>query len=364
MLKERIAVLMSGGVDSSVAAALLKEQGHDPIGLTYNIGPSRVHGIAGSRDHGSRCCGMDDMTDAATIASQLGIPHYVLNVRDSFARGVIGDFVESYLKGETPLPCAHCNTRVKWGEMADRAREMGASRMATGHYAKVDWDASRGRHVLKRAMDLEKDQSYFLFGLSQEQLASAIFPLGDLTKPEVRERAEALGLVVSDKKDSQELCFVSSGHYSEVIAPHASRLTPHAAGEIVDVSGAVLGTHDGFFKFTVGQRRGLGLNGGPYYVKSIDSATRKVVVGNADSTLTDSLTARDPNLIGYESWESVGRVRARVRYRHKGEWGSVRWDGQRLKVEFENPVRAVAPGQAVVFYREDEIVGGAWITPG
>lgn len=357
-------------MDSSVAAALLVQQGHEVVGLTYNIGSavgSRQSGVgtpgsgvekAGGRSTG-RCCGIEDAHDAAAVAHRLGIPHYVINVSDRFRTDVIGNFLDSYLAGETPLPCAQCNTRIKWGHMMERAQELGANIIATGHYARVEWRPGRGRFVLLRARDRSKDQSYFLFGLTQQQLARACFPLGDLTKEEVRGRAAELGLCVADKPDSQELCFVSEGRYADTVRSLAPAL--QAEGEIVDVEGRTLGRHNGYFAFTVGQRRGLGLTGGPHYVTRVEAATRRVSVGSAPGLYADRLEAGDPNLIGYETWDDLGRVRARVRYRHEGEWARVRREGSGLRVDFERPVRAIAPGQAAVFYDGDEVVGGAWI---
>jgi tRNA-specific 2-thiouridylase len=347
----RVVVGMSGGVDSSVAAALLVEQGFEVIGVTMHL--------AGSQ---SRCCSLDDADDARRVAEQLGIRFYVANYKDRFREEVIEPFADAYLAGRTPIPCVACNDRFKFSHLLARARALGADAVATGHYARTQRDPITGEVRLLRGADARKDQSYFLFRLSAEQLRHVHFPIGSLAKGEVRERARALGLATADKPESQEICFVPDGDYARVveeIRPGAAR-----AGEIVDAeSGAVLGAHAGVHHFTVGQRRGLGGGGtAARYVVGIDAATARVRVGGQAA-----LAARGARLAGV-CWASESapgdgvRADVQVRYRHAPAAATVTptADGG-ASVAFDEPVRAVSPGQAAVFYRGDELLGGGWI---
>ncbi|HEU4429189.1 MAG TPA: tRNA 2-thiouridine(34) synthase MnmA [Myxococcota bacterium] len=347
----RVVVGMSGGVDSSVAAALLVEQGFEVIGVTMHL--------AGSR---SRCCSLDDADDARRVAETLGIRFYVANYKDRFREEVMEPFADAYLAGKTPIPCVACNDRFKFSHLLARARALGADAVATGHYARIERDAASGAPRLLRGTDPRKDQSYFLFRLTAEQLRRTHFPIGALTKPEVRERARALGLATAEKRESQEICFVPDGDYARVV----EEIRPGAArpGEIVDAaSGEVLGTHAGVHHFTVGQRRGLGSGGAAArYVVAIDAASRRVRVGSEAA-----LGARGARLGGV-CWTSEhapsGALRAavQVRYRHTPVPATIAAsaDGS-AHVAFDEPVRAVSPGQAAVLYRGDELLGGGWI---
>jgi tRNA-specific 2-thiouridylase len=346
---------MSGGVDSSVAAALLAEQGHDVIGLSMQLYDQR----GGEQTWGS-CCTLDDLHDARRVASALGFPHYIVNFERQFRETVISNFVQEYASGRTPLPCAHCNSDLKFSTLLDRARGLGAEHVATGHYARVE-QAPDGRWLLKRSADPDKDQSYFLFSLTQDQLARAVFPVGGLTKPEVRGQARRLGLVVADKPDSQEICFIPDNDYAAFVErkePAVAR-----AGTIVDQQGRELGTHGGVHRFTVGQRKGLGIASTiPLYVLRIDADAATVTVGARDALEQTRLTASGVNWISIDAPPSPVRVSAQIRHRHKPAAGSVVAlpDG-RAEMIFDEPQPAITPGQAVVFYQQDTVVGGGWI---
>jgi tRNA-specific 2-thiouridylase len=354
----RIAVAMSGGVDSSVAAALLAEQSLDVIGLSMQL----YDQTGGERTFGS-CCTIDDLHDARRVAAAINIPHYILNFERQFEEQVVSNFVREYSTGRTPLPCARCNSDLKFAVLLDRARGFGADAVATGHYARVVWDAPTGRHLLTRGVDPAKDQSYFLFSLTQAQLARAVFPVGDRAKDDVREYARCRGLPVADKPDSQEICFVPDDDYRAFVAQHA----PDAAGEgvIVDQGGRVLARHAGIHNFTVGQRRGLGLSaspsGTPMYVLALSPADRHVVVGPKSALERTTLTASDVNWIIEEPLTAL-RVAAQIRHRHRASPATVRvLAGARVEITFDEPQIAVTPGQAVVFYDGDVVAGGGWI---
>jgi len=348
----RIVVAMSGGVDSSVAAALLAEQGHDVIGLSMQL-YAQNGGQFGS------CCTLDDLNDARRVASTLGFPHYILNLEERFHETVISNFVHEYASGRTPLPCAHCNSDLKFSTLLERARGFGSESVATGHYARIEQSAE-GRWRLKRSVDRDKDQSYFLFSLTQEQLAGAVFPVGSLSKPAVRAEAHRLGLAVADKPDSQEICFVPDGDYAAFVA---SRTPDARAGAIVDDSGRTLATHEGVHRFTIGQRKGLGIaTGMPLYVVKIDAESGDVTVGPRSALERSTLTASAVNWVSVDAPSTWLRVSAQIRHRHRAAAGRVRaLDGHRAEFEFDDPQAAVTPGQAVVFYDEDVVVGGGWI---
>jgi len=346
---------MSGGVDSSVAAALLAEQGHDVIGLSMQLYDQR----GGEQTWGS-CCTLDDLHDARRVASALGVPHYIVNFERQFRETVISNFVREYASGRTPLPCAHCNSDLKFSTLLDRARGLGAEHVATGHYARVE-QAPDGRWLLKRSADPDKDQSYFLFPLTQEQLARAVFPVGNLTKPEVREQARRLGLAVADKPDSQEICFIPDDDYASFVERQDPAIA--RAGAIVDRNGRELGTHGGVHRFTVGQRKGLGIASTiPLYVLEIDADAGTVTVGARDALEQARLTASAVNWVSIDRPASPVRVAAQIRHRHKPSTGSVRAlpDG-RAEMIFDEAQPAITPGQAVVFYDTDTVVGGGWI---
>ena len=351
---KRVVVAMSGGVDSSVAAALLAEQGHDVIGLSMQLYDQR-----GTESFGT-CCTLEDLHDARRVAAAIGIPHYVLNFERQFQDSVISNFVREYASGRTPLPCAHCNSDLKFSTLLDRARALGAERVATGHYARVE-EAADGRWLLKRSADRDKDQSYFLFSLTQDQLARALFPVGELRKPEVRAQARRLGLNVADKPDSQEICFVPDGDYASFVA----RKRPDLAqdGAIVDQAGRTLGHHSGVHRYTVGQRKGLGVSApSPVYVLKLDAAAATVTVGPKEALQRTSLTALDVNWIAGTPPGTWLAASAQIRHRHAPGSGRARsLPGARAEFVFDEAQTAIAPGQAVVFYDGDVVLGGGWI---
>jgi tRNA-specific 2-thiouridylase len=367
-----IAVAMSGGVDSSTVAALLAHEGHAVVGLTLQLWDQRRlagrQGLpaAAETSRAGRCCSLDDVYDARRVAEQLGIPFYVVNQQERFERDVVRPFVQEYLAGRTPIPCSLCNNHLKFDQLLQTARSIGAERIATGHYAINEFDSERGRWILKRARDLAKDQTYFLFGLTQEQLAHTLFPLGRLTKPEVRAAARRYGLALSEKPDSQEICFIPSGDYKQFLAAYLEEQgesLPETAGELVSTSGEVLGRHEGIFNFTVGQRKGLGLSSPvPLYVLRIEPASHRVTVGADAELATRTLRARDLNWISIPELTGPMRVKIKIRHRHEPAWATIEPTGpDEVAAIFDEPQRAVTPGQSAVFYDGDEVVGGGWI---
>jgi tRNA-uridine 2-sulfurtransferase len=356
---ERIVVGMSGGVDSAVAAALLKEQGYDVVGVTLNLSPKLNDEDAWERD--DSCCGLSASEDARRVADRLGIPHYVLNFRDVFAEKVIANFLDEYRRGRTPNPCIRCNDHIKFGTVLLKARALEADLVATGHYARVATDPETGRRCLRKAADPRKDQSYVLYVLTQEELRRTVFPLGDMTKDQTREVARRLNLPVANKPESQEICFVSEKNYGDFL----QKLAPDIAqpGPIVDLSGRVIGEHRGIAFYTIGQRRGLGAFGkDPLYVVDLDAATRTIVVGPEDALFDSDLYADEANLVSVGALPEPVHVRARVRYRMGDAAAWVRQSGpDQLHVRFAEPQRAITPGQAVVCYDGDVVVCGGTI---
>ncbi|HEV2885154.1 MAG TPA: tRNA 2-thiouridine(34) synthase MnmA [Pyrinomonadaceae bacterium] len=364
----KIAVAMSGGVDSSAAAAILKEQGHELVGFTMQLWDQR-RGI--NRDENgdplpSRCCSLDDVYDARRVAEELGFPFYVLNLEKEFERDVVKPFVDSYLDGETPIPCVSCNSRLKFASLDRLADSLGCEKVATGHYARVEFDEASNRYLLLRGRNLQKDQSYFLWELTQDQLSRAMFPLGEMSKPEVRDVARNHTLAVAEKSESQEICFVPDGDYAGFIGRYldAEDMTSRLRGEgdIVSTAGEVMGHHGGVHRYTIGQRRGIGIAGEqPLYVIGIDAQANRVMVGNSDELLSAEFTAGGVNWIIDTPAEAV-RAEVRVRYRHNPEPATITpFSNERVRVVFDQPQRAITPGQATVFYRGDEVVGGGWI---
>jgi tRNA-specific 2-thiouridylase len=360
---------MSGGVDSSAAAAILKEQGHELVGFTMQLWNQR-RGISVDENGDplpSRCCSLDDVYDARRVAEELGFPFYVLNLEREFERDVVQPFVDSYLAGETPIPCVSCNSRLKFASLDKLAASLGCDKVATGHYARVVFDAGSNRFRLLRGRNLQKDQSYFLWELTQDQLSRAIFPLGEMSKPEVRQVAREHSLAVAEKSESQEICFVPDGNYAGFIdryleAENRSERLP-GEGELVDTSGAVVGHHAGIHRYTVGQRRGIGIAGpDPLYVISIDAPKNQVVVGSQEDLLSEEFTAAGVNWIALDKPDAPVRADVRVRYRHPPAPATITpIENDRVRVNFDEPQRAITPGQATVFYRGDEVAGGGWI---
>jgi tRNA-specific 2-thiouridylase len=367
--KMKIAVAMSGGVDSSAAAAILKEQGHDLVGFSMQLWNQR-RGISVDENGDplpSRCCSLDDVYDARRVAEELGFPFYVLNLEREFERDVVQPFVASYLNGETPIPCVSCNSRLKFASLDALAASLGCEKVATGHYARVEFDQSSERYRLYRGRNLQKDQSYFLWELTQDQLARSMFPLGEMSKPEVREVAREHQLAVAEKAESQEICFVPDGNYAGFIdryleAEDAGDRLP-GQGEIVDTRGEVVGQHTGIHRYTIGQRRGIGIaNERPLYVLSIDAQKNRVVVGGQDELLSREFTTAGVNWVAYDSPAIPVRAHVRVRYRHAEAQATITpLENGRAHVVFDEPQRAITPGQATVFYCEDEVMGGGWI---
>jgi tRNA-uridine 2-sulfurtransferase len=365
---ETIAVAMSGGVDSSTVAAMLRAQGHNVVGLTMQLwNQRRLAGREGMPDSvQGRCCSLDDVYDARRVAQQIGIPYYVVNHEERFERDVVRPFVEEYLSGRTPIPCSLCNNHLKFDQLLVVAQQIGADRVATGHYARLAYDDACGRWLLKRAADLSKDQTYFLFGLTQDQLSRTLFPLGEMTKPQVRERARLHGLALSEKPDSQEICFVPGGDYKRFIDAYLAEQgesLPDTAGELVTTNGEVIGEHRGIHNFTVGQRKGLGVaTGAPLYVIQISGANKQVIVGGDEYLYSRTLRTRRVNLIAVDDLHEPMRVAVKIRHRHEPAPAVIEnAGGGEIVVTFDQPQRAITPGQAAVFYDGEIVVGGGWI---
>jgi tRNA-specific 2-thiouridylase len=361
---------MSGGVDSSTVAAMLRAEGNSIVGLTMQLwNQRRLAGREGMPEQVTgRCCSLDDVYDARRVAESLGIPYYVVNHEERFERDIVRPFVEQYLSGRTPIPCSLCNNHVKFDQLLVTARQIGAELLATGHYARVEHSDDRQRWLLKRAADPAKDQTYFLFGLTQEQLSRTLFPLGSFTKPHVREMARGYGLVLAEKPDSQEICFVPGGDYKRFIDAYLAEqgeALPDTAGELVTSDGEVIGEHGGIHNFTVGQRKGLGVaTGSPLYVLELRGDRRQVVVGPGDDLYRDTLRARELNWIAIAELTGPIEVEARIRNRHTPAAAMVEpvnGSSGEVRVAFREPQRAITPGQAVVFYQGDVVVGGGWI---
>jgi len=363
-----IAVAMSGGVDSSTVAAMLRAEGYNVVGLTMQLwNQRRLAGRAGMPEevHG-RCCSLDDVYDARRVAETLGIPYYLVNHEERFERDVVRPFVEEYLSGRTPIPCSLCNNHLKFDQLLTVAQQIGADAVATGHYARVEFDEERGRWLLKRPTDRSKDQTYFLFGLTQEQLSRTLFPLGGMIKPEVRELARKHGLALAEKPDSQEICFVPGGDYKRFLDAYLAEQgdgLPDTSGELVTTEGRVLGEHAGIHNFTVGQRKGLGVaTGSPLYVIQIKGDSRQVIVGEQENLYSKTLIARRTNLIAFDELREPMRVSVKIRHRHEpAEAVLEKSAADEIRVTFDEPQRAITPGQAAVFYDKDVVVGGGWI---
>ncbi len=365
-MPETIAVAMSGGVDSSVVAGMLHREGKRVIGLTMQLwNQRRLPEIASGAPTG-RCCSLDDVYDARHVAQHLGIPYYVVNFEDRFERQVVKPFVDEYLAGRTPIPCTLCNNFIKFDQFLEMADGVGASRIATGHYAQIAWNPDSGRWEMRRSADRAKDQTYFLFGLTQAQLARTLFPLGGFEKPQVRQLARELAIPTAAKPDSQEICFVPNGDYAAFIDAYFREqgISPRETrGEVVTTEGRVVGEHSGVHHFTVGQRRGLGVAARePLYVISTEPATRRVVIGRNDDLLRATMRVQDVNWISIAPPTTPVRAEIKIRNKHAAAAATIApIDQMRVEVHFDQPQRAVTPGQGAVFYSGDLVLGGGWI---
>jgi tRNA-specific 2-thiouridylase len=374
---QTIAIAMSGGVDSSTVAAMLHAQGHTVIGLTLQLWNQRrlaanyaSQGVPETVPQG-RCCSIDDVYDARRVAEHLGIPYYLVNAQDRFEAEVVRPFVSEYLAGRTPIPCTLCNNHLKFDQLLATARQIGAEKIATGHYARNHFDPARNRWVLSRPADRSKDQTYFLFGLTQAQLSRTLFPLGDLHKPAVREMAADAGLALAAKPDSQEICFIPGGSYSQFLKAYLDeqgRELPDSSGELVSTSGETIGHHDGIHSFTVGQRKGLGLSSpDPLYVLKIHPDSHRVEVGPDTDLYSRTLRADRLNWVSLAEPTEPIRVSIKIRHRHEPAPATLRVidpkNGEPASIEatFDEPQRAITPGQSAVFYQDDEVAGGGWI---
>ncbi len=357
MSKGKVVVGMSGGVDSSVAAWLLKEQGYDVIGVTMQIWQDEDNVV---QEENGGCCGLSAVDDARRVAASIGIPYYVMNFKQEFQKNVIDYFTEEYLNGRTPNPCIACNRYVKWEALLQRSLSIGADYIATGHYARID-KLPNGRYAIRRSATLAKDQTYALYNLTQEQLEHTLMPVGNYSKDQIREMAEKIGLQVANKPDSQDICFVPDGDYASFIEENADASIRQ--GNFVTPDGKILGKHKGIIHYTVGQRKGLGLAlGYPTFVLEIRPETDEVVIGTYEESLTHTLRANELNFMSVEDLTEPMRVFAKIRYNHKGAWCTVEKTGEdEITCTFDEPIRAVTPGQAVVLYDGEYVLGGGTI---
>jgi tRNA-specific 2-thiouridylase len=364
-MSDTVAVAMSGGVDSSVVAGLLHSRGERVIGLTMQLWNQRRLPEVQSEGATGRCCSLDDVYDARHVAQHLGIPYYVVNFEQRFEEQVVKPFISDYLSGKTPIPCTLCNNFIKFDQFLDVAAGVGADRMATGHYAQIRNSENTGRWEMLKSVDRSKDQTYFLFGLKQDQLARTMFPLGGMEKPAVRELARNLGIPTFAKPDSQEICFVPNGDYAAFIDAYFKEqgISPEdLSGELVTPDGKVVGEHAGVHRFTVGQRRGIGVAAAePLYVISTEPASRRVVIGKSEELLRTSMRVRDINWISIAAPSEPVRAEIKIRNKHTAAAATLIPAGEDIEVRFDAPQRAVTPGQGAVFYSGELVLGGGWI---
>jgi tRNA-specific 2-thiouridylase len=357
-LSKTVVVAMSGGVDSSVAALLLNQQGYRVIGVSMKLWDYDL--VGGTVYHESGCCSLDSFLDARMVCSTIGLPHYILNFSDQFHEEVVENFIDEYLSGRTPNPCVRCNARIKWKTLFDKAEEMGADYLATGHYARTVFNQETGRYELRRALDQHKDQSYALWGLDQKSLARTLFPLGEWTKYRVRDLAKEYKLPTAEKKESQEICFIPDDNYHRLLQERQKKISP---GEMVDTEGNIIGSHQGYPFYTIGQRRGLG--GGfkePMYVVDIDAVQNRLTVGDKDALYAREILVDQVNLVSLAEIGQPVKAMIKIRYNDTFHPGTIiPADGQEIRILMDEPVRSVTPGQSAVFYSGDTLLGGGLI---